>query len=240
MCELQTLTNNKMFGEFWTECTFSSLPYYRATVVEAVEAIAKHGYKWWKQETTDLDGIKLELVDILHFTLSDFLRRHKEMRVVVAKYEQSSTRPISIHQIGRFNEDIYCFDGEGFEVKAVSPTVSRMLSLDSLTFNDLCEQLIYASLLEGYSDLPCLTLLFEYIGMSPDEVYLKYIAKNTLNHFRDDNGQKEGTYFRVWGGKDDDQVLAGYLNENPDVIRADLYSFLTDAYNTSHKTHKTL
>ena len=228
-----------MFGEFWTECTFSSLPYYRATVVEAVEAIAKQGYKWWKKETTDFDGIKLELVDILHFTLSDFLRRHKDMRVVVAKYEENSARSIPIHQIGRFNENIDCFDGEGFEPIAISPTISRMLSLDSLTFNDLCEQLIYASLREGYSDFPTLTLLFEYMGMSPDEVYLKYLAKNTLNHFRDDNGQKEGTYFRIWDGKDDDQVLAAYLNENSCVVRSDLYSFLTDAYTTSlHKAHK--
>ena len=33
-----------------------------------------YGWKWWKKQTPDLDQVKLELVDIWHFALSEMIR----------------------------------------------------------------------------------------------------------------------------------------------------------------------
>ena len=45
------------------------------------------------------------------------------------------------------------------------------------------------------------------------ELYLQYIGKNTLNAFRYANGYKEGTYFKHWGGAEDNDVMQKILAE---------------------------
>jgi dimeric dUTPase (all-alpha-NTP-PPase superfamily) len=48
--------------------------YYRAVWVECAELLDHFGWKWWKQQQPDLDQVKLEIVDIWHFGLSDLIR----------------------------------------------------------------------------------------------------------------------------------------------------------------------
>lgn len=48
--------------------------YYRAIWVECAEMLDHYGWKWWKKQDPDLDQVKLELVDIWHFALSELMR----------------------------------------------------------------------------------------------------------------------------------------------------------------------
>jgi hypothetical protein len=48
--------------------------YYRAIWVECAELLDHFGWKWWKKQVADLDQVKLEVVDIWHFGLSDLMR----------------------------------------------------------------------------------------------------------------------------------------------------------------------
>ena len=48
--------------------------YYRAVWVECAELLDHFGWKWWKKQDPDLDQVKLEIVDIWHFGLSDLIR----------------------------------------------------------------------------------------------------------------------------------------------------------------------
>lgn len=48
--------------------------YYRAIWVECAEMLDHFGWKWWKKQEPDSDQVKLELVDIWHFALSELLR----------------------------------------------------------------------------------------------------------------------------------------------------------------------
>ena len=48
--------------------------YYRAVWVECAELLDHFGWKWWKKQDADLDQVKLEIVDIWHFGLSELLR----------------------------------------------------------------------------------------------------------------------------------------------------------------------
>jgi hypothetical protein len=48
--------------------------YYRAIWIECAELMDHFGWKWWKHQQADVDQVKLELVDIWHFGLSDLLR----------------------------------------------------------------------------------------------------------------------------------------------------------------------
>ena len=241
MAETQDKTNQKMFGENWVDMKPYELPYFRATLVEAVEAIAERGYKWWKKDSCNFDHLKMELIDMLHFVLSDEIRRYKNIPTLVANYERDSKRPIELKAIGRF-ADVLAFNQYGFKVDSTNPKISRVDDLKiAFHFNDLCEQLIFTSLVDGVSNIHILALLFEILDMDASEVALQYIAKNVLNHFRDDNGQKTGAYYRMWDGIEDNEVLMDFTRDNPEADRSEIYSFLCKRYTHSelrHMTHK--
>ena len=48
--------------------------YYRAVWVECAELLDHFGWKWWKRQQADLEQVKLEIIDIWHFGLSELLR----------------------------------------------------------------------------------------------------------------------------------------------------------------------
>lgn len=48
--------------------------YYRAIWVECAEMLDHYGWKWWKAQSPELAQVKLELVDIWHFGLSEMMR----------------------------------------------------------------------------------------------------------------------------------------------------------------------
>lgn len=48
--------------------------YYRAVWVECAELLDHFGWKWWRRQQADLEQVKLEIIDIWHFGLSELLR----------------------------------------------------------------------------------------------------------------------------------------------------------------------
>ncbi|MDQ7015216.1 MAG: dUTP diphosphatase [Gammaproteobacteria bacterium] len=44
--------------------------WYRAIWTECAEMLDHYGWKWWKYQESDLEQVKLELIDIWHFALS--------------------------------------------------------------------------------------------------------------------------------------------------------------------------
>ena len=70
MAEMQELHNRQVHPD-WREKEYE---YYRAIWVECAELLDHYGWKWWKKQNSDLAQVKLEIVDIWHFGLSDLLR----------------------------------------------------------------------------------------------------------------------------------------------------------------------
>lgn len=70
MAEMQDAHNFHVHPE-WRSQGFD---YYRAIWVECAELLDHFGWKWWKHQQMDVDQVKLEIVDIWHFALSDLLR----------------------------------------------------------------------------------------------------------------------------------------------------------------------
>lgn len=73
MATMQVAHNAQVHAEWRTQ----GYAYYRAIWVECAEMLDHFGWKWWKQQTPDLDQVKLELVDIWHFALSELLRAER-------------------------------------------------------------------------------------------------------------------------------------------------------------------
>ena len=70
MAEMQDHHNRQVHPQ-WREQGYA---YYRAVWVECAELLDHFGWKWWKHQRPDLDQVKLEIVDIWHFGLSDLMR----------------------------------------------------------------------------------------------------------------------------------------------------------------------
>ncbi|VAW50430.1 Dimeric dUTPase [hydrothermal vent metagenome] len=75
--------------------------------------------------------------------------------------------------------------------------------------------------------------IMKHLEMSFDELYEIYVGKNVLNMFRQDNGYKEGTYNKVWNGREDNEYLAdimAQLNGNSETFQDDVYTALSQNY----------
>ncbi len=75
--------------------------------------------------------------------------------------------------------------------------------------------------------------IMKYLDMSFDELYEIYVGKNVLNMFRQDNGYKEGTYSKVWNGREDNEYLADII-EN---LNVDSQSFQDEIYTALKKSY---
>ena len=69
MLELQDAMNARV-NPVWRE---ANNEWYRAIWTECAEMLDHYGWKWWKHQQPDLDQVRLELVDIIHFAMSDYL-----------------------------------------------------------------------------------------------------------------------------------------------------------------------
>lgn len=69
MAELQDI-HNRQIAEDWRERGFE---FYRAVWIECAELLDHFGWKWWKGHDPDLEQVKLEIVDIWHFGLSELM-----------------------------------------------------------------------------------------------------------------------------------------------------------------------
>lgn len=72
-----------------------------------------------------------------------------------------------------------------------------------------------------------------HMDISLDHLYRSYVGKNVLNFFRQDRGYKEGTYAKVWHGREDNMHLVeilDVLDSGSPTYRQDVYQALADRY----------
>tara|TARA_E500000075_G_scaffold132788_1_gene145571 strand:- start:927 stop:1571 length:645 start_codon:yes stop_codon:yes gene_type:complete len=172
--------HNEQVHPHWADQGYA---YYRAIWVECAEMLDHFGWKWWKQQQGDLDQVKLELVDIWHFALSEMLR-HGPMDPGVAVQLEA----VKAHAFA--DESQRC---EAFREAAEALALS---SLNTKSFE-------MVPFLRAMATLP----------LSLEELYSLYIGKNVLNHFRQNHGYKTGDYRKLWQGREDNEHLVEVLAE---------------------------
>ncbi len=173
--------------------------YYRAIWVECAEMLDHFGWKWWKQQSPDLAQVKLELVDIWHFALSDMLRADT-LDAGVAEALAGLSGP----EAG---------DADAFRL-AIEAMAGDALATRSFTL---------APFLAAMETLP----------MGYDELFELYIGKNVLNGFRQDHGYKDGSYRKLWQGREDNEHLVealAALECAPQDVPEQLYAELARRY----------
>lgn len=186
----------------------SGYPFYRAAWLETAEFIEHVGtWKWWKKASRgDREQCVLELVDIFHFVLSDCILQNRNERVILGCYQIA----LKSKNQNPKNLDEYVFqEAEAF--------------VEMSLFNS--RQGSGVALKEFFDIVVAFDVTLE-------ELISKYIGKNVLNKFRQDNGYKEGSYIKEWGtGLEDNYFLVKYRDELGENLTFDnLYDKLRVKY----------
>ena len=184
MLQLQNGMNVKVNPD-WINAGYA---YLRAAMIESVEAIDHHGWKWWKAQQKDLPQLQMEMIDIWHFALSDYLIKHSGDIETATQDILSSLN----------TQDELIFDGKSY----------NYLNNDLLANLQLMTGLCAA---QRFSAKLFMTIS-EQCELSGESLYQQYVGKNVLNFFRQDNGYKDGTYIKVWNGKEDNEHLVQVLD----------------------------
>ncbi len=207
MLSLQNKMNCKVNPQWLT----AGYGYLRAAMVESVEAIEHHGWKWWKAQHKDLPQLQMELVDIWHFALS--------ASIIDYNGDVEATAHALAAQLAQQAEPMVTFDGKDYAIK-------KQALLDNLELMaGLCAAKRFS--------VPLFMHIVAQCEMSGDELYRQYVGKNVLNFFRQDNGYKAGTYQKTWQGREDNEHLVDVLDaldiNNPDYAD-EVYQGLQQRY----------
>ena len=194
MLEMQDAMNARVNHE-WRQ---AANEWYRAIWTECAEMLDHYGWKWWKHQQPDLEQVRLELVDILHFAMSDYLLRESDNTAAAARIEAELSDP-------RQCEDIR---------SAIERMAQSTIAQKSMHFSDFAN-------------------IMALIDMDFDQLYRTYVGKNVLNFFRQDHGYKDGTYVKIWEGREDNEHLVKVLDRldsSSTGFREDIYQGLSDRY----------
>lgn len=180
MVELQHKFNEATIENYLEK----DLNWNSAIIAESGELLESLGYKWWKKQESDMDNVKVEAIDLLHFVISDTFQRYYPKKDFIQR------------TIEEFED--YFTDNLKENEWYVDSTIEKLI--DELNFARIDRFLTMKA-------------IFEVLEMSNEDVYIAYIVKNCLNQFRQGNGYKEGTYIKDWNGKEDNVVAYEIANE---------------------------
>ena len=68
---------NKQVAEDYLDKNFN---WNSAIIAESGELLDSLGYKWWKKQEPDMENVKVEAIDLLHFVISDTLQMNYDIR----------------------------------------------------------------------------------------------------------------------------------------------------------------
>ena len=194
MLEMQDAMNSRVNPD-WRQ---AGNAWYRAIWTECAEMLDHYGWKWWKHQQPDLEQVQLELVDIMHFAMSDYLLQNDDNAAVAARIEAELSDP-------RQAQDIRA---------AIEVMAQTTIAQQSMHFSDFAN-------------------IMALIEMDFEQLYRTYVGKNVLNFFRQDHGYKDGSYIKVWEGREDNEHLAellASLDSNSADFRDAVYQGLKARY----------
>ena len=143
MAEMQE-SHNRLVHPQWAR---QGHAYYRAVWVECAELLDHYGWKWWKSQDAQPDQVKLEIVDIWHFGLSELLRAEQVDRNLAARFAALLDEPAkdefrdAVEALARSSLVTQAFDLAAFV------GVMRALPLD---FDELYEMYVGKNVLNAF------------------------------------------------------------------------------------------
>lgn len=227
LVQAQYELNDKLAGSDWL--TNSFVDYKFAVADEVMELNRSMGWKpWWVkgERTVDNSNAQLEVIDILHFHISGMI---KDM----------------------YNEPMYEGEDKEFLISNVARIIENLPTIEQLETEDLLKDFpnddtlplhYLAEVIDGgfVVATQMFLVLANYVGLSKEELFSFYLAKHTLNRFRNDHnykGDKEcmPAYQKIWSDGNEDnyyvmKYVRGLIKDGIKVSADSLYSSIEKQY----------
>lgn len=206
MFNLQNALNVSTNGDDWTGGTTEEgnrISWNRCIYMEAAEAIDSFPWKHWKDLNGDPDwvNIKVELVDIWHFIMSQIILEDKMNIIDNFIISEPVSSPI--------NNDI-------------------LTALEDILLHSAMASKTGVSNIEQIATLFFTTI--SLVGLSVEDLYVSYIVKNQLNTFRQKNGYKDGSYIKIWDAIEDNVIALNIMSDEPTLTPSQFYKKLEYEY----------
>ena len=127
------------------------------------------------------------------------------------------------------------FDGSNSAAEIAAQLAAELnaATLPAMPFREAVEDLACHVLAKRHFCVRRFWRMMVAADMSADELYRAYVGKNVLNFFRQDHGYKDGSYRKVWAGREDNEhlaELAGGLDSAAESYPERLYEALHTRY----------
>ena len=204
---LQKQLNDETNGEVWIKGYTKEnreISWYRGIYMEVAEAIDSFNWKHWKNinDEPDWDNIRVELVDIWHFVMSESIRI--EDQSYANKYLDMKAK-------------------DDYDIDALISLLEMMLKLSITSSIDK-----KVNNIREITDT--FFTIISHLGIDVEGLYKRYVIKNQLNTFRQKNGYKDGSYIKNWDGVEDNVIAFDIMNNNPKITPTELYTELDSVY----------
>lgn len=166
-----------------------------AITMESTELLDSYPWKWWKNINAkpDIANVKIELVDIFHFSLSGAMQLRSTSKELVPAVSLKPLKEV-MQTFSPLKECTTDPHGVLFfpltDTQNAIPSFRNVIQLaNAYRFDIITESIIYAA---------------EDLGFN---LVAYYVAKHTLNCIRQLGGYKSGSYVKVNNGVEDNVLL---------------------------------
>lgn len=189
-----------------------------AEALECAEAFKCLPWKWWKAHGgIDLPNLQVEIIDCLHFQISDLIRQTPEAHLTLPDF------------------------GWGKNVSKDDVRVRFFLTLFLHGFNAAPKSEFLIPILKAWAGTAfsgqgwpnsrpyLLGLTCKLLDLDLQKLHDIYVSKNVLNLFRNRNGYLTGEYIKDWNGKEDNEAMLEIVQETG-IDAERIYQGLTKRY----------
>lgn len=203
MLEFQTSFNQRLDKD-WPFAPTVQRDDVAAMVEEFGEFIGHTGYHWWKNTEMNERQALMELVDIWHFMMS------LHLEYFAAKGEHGDLDSLIEALAGTYEEEWANKQEQsgGMSVRDLQFNLGAWLNSVALDVEECLEPALLS-----------LFALLQKLGVTEEKLFAMYVGKNALNHFRQQNGYKQGTYAKVYAdGREDNEHMFDLIESQSELI----------------------
>ena len=155
------------------------------------------------------------------------------------KKQSRDTQQVKLELIDIWHFGLSLLLEEETDIAIIQEQLNRGLSAPAqMDFRNNVEMLASFVLENESFNLEYFGQLMRAIDLDFNELYTTYVGKNVLNFFRQDNGYQEGSYQKIWDGREDNEhliELVDILDATAEDFKDQLYHALKARY--TDRTH---
>lgn len=130
------------------------------------------------------------------------------------KHQQADIEQVRLELVDIFHFGLSCkiIENSNLAELASELAIEMQSPTKGADFKESLESLAAFALTEKGFNIRAFAGCLSQCDMTADSLYRSYVGKNSLNFFRQDHGYKEGSYLKVWNGREDNEYLVDIIN----------------------------